>query len=233
MGQSTSSSISSETTGSGGLKRNALGLPSALGMSLAFISPTIGVIFISSLIGGQAGVASPFVFLLGTVGIALMAFSISEFARRVTSAGGFYKFVSQGLGNQAGFVCGIVLLFAYALQSPLNSNLFGGFVSNALASDFGIHVPWWALTIGIVVLVGALSWYSVHTSMTFGMAFLVAEVVVAAALLLLIVFKGGDAGQIPAAFTPSQAISGWGGLGKAFVFIVLAFFGFEILPDGC
>src|SRR5271163_1693498 len=83
------------------LKRNALGLPSALAMSLAFISPTIGVIFISSLIGGQAGVASPFVFLLGTVGIALMAFSISEFARRVTSAGGFYKFVSQGLGNQA------------------------------------------------------------------------------------------------------------------------------------
>ena len=227
MGQSTSSSSSSETTGSGGLKRNALGLPSALAMSLAFISPTIGVIFISSLIGGQAGVASPFVFLLGTVGIALMAFSISEFARRVTSAGGFYKFVSQGLGNQAGFVCGIVLLFAYALQSPLNSNLFGGFVSNALASDFGVHIPWWVLTIAIVVLVGALSWYSVHTSMTFGMAFLVAEVVVAAALLLLIVFKGGDAGQIPAAFTPSQAISGWGGLGKAFVFIVLAFFGFE------
>ena len=80
MGQSTRSSISSETTGSGGLKRNALGLPSALGMSLAFISPTIGVIFISSLIGGKAGVASPFVFLLGTAGIALMAFRISEFA---------------------------------------------------------------------------------------------------------------------------------------------------------
>ena len=45
--------------------------------------------------------------------------------------------------------------------------------------------------------------------------------------MIFIVFKGGDAGQIPAAFTPSQAISGWGGLGKAFVFIVLAFFGFE------
>ena len=183
MVQSTNSSISSETAGSGRLKRNALGLPSALGMSLAFISPTIGVIFISSLIGGQAGVASPFVFLLGTVGIALMAFSISEFARRVTSAGGFYKFVSLGLGNHAGFVCGIVLLFAYALQSPLNSNLFGGFVSTALASDFGINIPWWVLTISIVVLVGALSWYSVHTSMSFGIAFLIAEVAVAALLV--------------------------------------------------
>jgi amino acid transporter len=209
------------------LKRNALGLPSALGMSLAFISPTIGVIFISSLIGGQAGVASPFVFVLGTIGIALMAYTIAEFARRVTSAGGFYKFITLGLGDHAGFACGMVLLFAYALQSPLNTNLFGGFVSTALHSDFGINVPWWLLMIGIVVVVGALAWYSVHASMQFGIAFLIAEVTVAAVLLILVIVKGGDAGQIPAAFTPSHASSGWGGLGKAFVFIVLAFFGFE------
>ena len=209
------------------LKRNALGLPSALAMSLAFISPTIGVIFISALIGGQAGVASPFAFLLGTVGIALMALTIAEFARRVTSAGGFYKFVSIALGSRTGFTCGMVLLFAYTLQSPLNTNLFGGFVSDALHNDFGVNVPWWVLMIGIVVIVGALAWFSVHASMRFGLVLLVAEVAVAAVLLLLVVFKGGDAGQLPAALTPSSASSGWGGIGKAFVFIVLAFFGFE------
>jgi amino acid transporter len=209
------------------LKRNALGLPSALAMSLAFISPTIGVIFISSLIGGQAGVASPFVFALGTIGIALMAFTIAEFAKRVTSAGGFYKFITLGLGDRAGFACGMVLLFAYALQSPLNTNLFGGFVSTALHNDFGVNVPWWILMIGIVVLVGALAWYSVHASMQFDIAFLIAEVAVAGVLLVLVIIKGGDAGQVPAAFTPADASSGWGGIGKAFVFIVLAFFGFE------
>jgi hypothetical protein len=58
--------------------------------------------------------------------------------------------------------------------------------------------------------------------MQFGIAFLIAEVAVAAVLLLLVVFKGGDSGQIPAASTPTQALHGWGGLGKAFVFIVLA-----------
>jgi amino acid transporter len=209
------------------LKRNALGLPSALAMSIAFISPTIGVIFISSLIGGQAGVASPFVFLLGTIGIALTAYTIAQFAKRVTSAGGFYKFVSLGLGNQAGFVCGVLLLFAYTLQGPLNLDLFGGFVSQALKNDFGVNIPWWALMFGVVTLVGALAWYSVHASMRFDIAFVIAEVIVAAILLLIIVFKGGDAGQLPAAFTPVDASSGWGGIGKAFVFIVLAFFGFE------
>lgn len=213
--------------GTNELKRNSLGLPSALAMSLAFISPTIGVIFISALIASKAGISSPFTFILGTLGIALMASTLAQFTRRVTSAGSFYKFTTLAFGRRAGFVTGMLLMFAYALQSPLNTNLFGGFVSNALKTDFGISIPWWILMLVIVIGVGALAWYSVHTSMRIGMALLIAEVVVVAILLLLIVFKGGDSGQVPQAFTPNNSAQGFGGLGQAFVFIVLAFFGFE------
>jgi amino acid transporter len=209
------------------LKRNALGLPSTMAMSLAFISPTIGVIFISALIAGKAGVSSPFTFILGTLGITLMASTLAQFTRRVTSAGTFYKFITLSLGRRAGFVAGMLLMFAYALQSPLNTNLFGGFVHDTLKTDFGISIPWWALMTFIVVAVGVLAWYSVHTSMQFGIVFLIAEVAVVAVLLLLIVFKGGDSGQVPQAFSPAHSAQGAGGLGQAFVFIVLAFFGFE------
>jgi amino acid transporter len=209
------------------LRRNALGLPSAMAMSLAFISPTIGVIFISSLIAGKAGLSSPFVFIIGTLGIALMASTLAQFTRRITSAGTFYKFICQSFGTSTAFVAGMVLLLAYTLQSPLNTNLFGGFVSQTLASDFGVHISWWILMIVIVLAVGALAWYSVHTSMRFDLAFVIAEVSIAGALLLLIVFKGGDHGQAPSALLPSHSPSGFGGLGEAFVFIVLAFFGFE------
>ncbi len=209
------------------LKRNALGLPSALAISLAFISPTIGVIFISSLIASKAGLSSPFVFIIGTVGIALMASTLAQFTRRITSAGTFYKFICQSFGTSTAFVAGMVLLLAYTLQSPLNINLFGGFVSQALGTDFGVHIAWWILMIFIVVAVGALAWYSVHTSMRFDLAFVIAEVAVAGILLLLIIFKGGDHGQVPTSFLPSHSPTGFGGLGEAFVFIVLAFFGFE------
>src|ERR1700678_114284 len=209
------------------LKRNALGLPSALAMSLAFISPTIGVIFISSLIAGKAGLSSPFIFIIGTLGIALMASALAQFTRRLTSAGTFYKFICQSFGTSTAFVAGMVLLLAYTLQSPLNINLFGGFVSQTLASDFGIHITWWILMLVIVVAVGALAWYSVHTSMSFDLAFVIAEVSVAGILLVLIVIKGGDHGQVPTSFLPSHSPSGFGGRGEAFVFIVLAFFGFE------
>jgi len=209
------------------LKRNVLGLPSAMAISLAFISPTIGVIFISALIAGKAGLSSPFVFIIGTLGIALMASTLAQFTRRITSAGTFYKFICQSFGTATAFVAGMVLLLAYTLQSPLNINLFGGFVSQALATDFGIHIAWWVLMTFIVIAVGALSWYSVHTSMRFDLAFVIAEVTIAGILLLLIIFKGGDSGQVPSSFLPTHSPSGFGGLGEAFVFIVLAFFGFE------
>jgi amino acid transporter len=209
------------------LRRNVLGLPSALAISLAFISPTIGVIFISSLIAGKAGLSSPFIFLVGTVGIALMASTLAQFTRRITSAGTFYKFICQSFGTSTAFVAGMVLLLAYVLQSPLNTNLFGGFLNQTLASDFGVHISWWILMLFIVLAVGALAWYSVHTSMRFDLAFVIAEVSVAGILLLLIIFKGGDSGQVPSSFLPTHSPSGFGGLGEAFVFIVLAFFGFE------
>jgi len=216
-----------EVTGENELKKNTLGLPSALAMSLAFISPTIGVIFISAFIAGKAGESSPFVFLLGTVGIALMALTLAQFTRRITSAGTFYKFITNSFGLSTGFVAALVLLLSYTLQSPLNVNLFSGFTSQVIKQQLGWNIPWGYLMVFIVVAVGALAWYSVHTSMRFDIAFVIAEVVVVGFLLILIVAKGGNAGQAPASFLPTHGSSGFGGLGEAFVFIVLAFFGFE------
>ena len=60
------------------LKRNAIGLQSAMAMSLAFISPTIGVIFISALIANQAGASAPFAFIIGTIGVMLMANTLAS-----------------------------------------------------------------------------------------------------------------------------------------------------------
>jgi amino acid transporter len=211
----------------GQLRRNVLGLPSAMGMSLAFISPTIGVIFISALVAGKAGLASPFVFILATLGISLMASTLAQFTRRVTAAGTFYKFITLALGPSAGFVVGLLLMFAYALQSPLNSNLFGAFVSQTLKQDLGIDIPWWVLMAAVVVFVGVLAWLSVHTSMKFDIAFLITEVVIVGGLLLIIVFRGGASGQAPQAFLPTSSANGFGGLGQAFVFVIMAFFGFE------
>ncbi len=211
----------------GELRRNSIGLPSALAMSLAYISPTIGVIFITALIASKAGVAAPFTFIIGTIGIAFMALTLAHFSTRVPSAGTFYTFISRGLGPSTGFVMGWLLFFAYGLQSPLNTNLFGSFVSGLIKSNFGVDIPWWVLMIFIIAFVGALAWWSIHRSMQLDLAFVVAEVTIVGALLIFILVKGGAQGQVPQAWNPGNSPSGLSGIGLAFIFVVFAFFGFE------
>ena len=126
-------------------------------MSLAYISPTIGVIFISALIIGQAGIASPFAFILGTIGIALMALTLAQFTRRIPAAGTFYTFIARSFGSPVGFVAGWLLLLAYGLQSPLNLDLFGSFVSGLIKSDFHASLPWEIFPIILIVFIAALA----------------------------------------------------------------------------
>jgi amino acid transporter len=211
----------------GELRRNSLGLPSALAMSMAFLCPTINVIFIAPLIAKEAGIAAPLAMLLGTLGIGLMAFALANFASRVSSAGSFYSFITHGLGSSAGFVMGWLFLFAYALQSPLNTNLFGYFVSDFIKSETGINIPWWVLMTFIVAVVGALGWWSIHESMRVDLVFVVVELTIIGILVLLIIFKGGAQGQVGGAFSFKSIPTGFSGLGLAFIYVVFAFFGFE------
>jgi amino acid transporter len=211
----------------GELNHGAVGLTPAMAMSLAYISPTIGVIFISALIASHAGASAPFSFIIGTIGVALMASTLAQFSMRVSSAGTFYTFIARSLGSPVGFVAGWLLLLAYGLQSPLNTNLFGSFVTQLLKHDFGWSLPWWLFSLAIIAFVGVLAWYSVTRSLTLDLIFVIAEVTVVGILLILIVVKGGASGQAPKAFTPTLSPSGFSGIGLAFVYIIFAFFGFE------
>ena len=216
------------------LRRNAIGLPSAMAMSLAFISPTIGVIFISALIANQAGASAPFAFIIGTIGVLLMANTLAEFTKRVPSAGTFYTFAGQAGGRYIGFLVGWLLFLAYAFQSPINTNLFGYFVPQVLLRDFGIDLTayWWVFALAIIAFVAWLGYESIKYSLRLDIIFVAFEVLVMAVLLIYIVLTGGAEGQSPQSFTPAlspgpAATSPLSGVWLAFIFILFAFFGFE------
>ena len=119
---------------------------------------------------------------------------------------------------------GWLLFFAYGLQSPLNTNLFGSFVGGLIKSNFGIDIPWWLLMIFVIAFVGVLAWWSIHLSMQLDLAFVVAEVTIVGALLILILVKGGAQGQLPQAWNPANSPKGLSCIGLAFIYIVFAFF---------
>lgn len=217
-------SIESDSTA---LKRDSLGLPSVLAVSLSFISPTIGAIFVTALIVGQAGSSAPFVFAMGAVALTLNAMTFSQFARRVPSSGILYSSVAKGIGPSTGLVQGLVLLVVYGVVSIANICLFGGFVADVLERRAGFGIPWWLLSLGLIAAIAVLAWLSVSASMRFDLLLLAFEVVVVGVLFTVIIVQGGADGQVPAAIGPTLSPTGFSGLGLGFVFVALAYFGFE------
>jgi amino acid transporter len=209
------------------LRRNSLGLPSTIAVSLSFIAPTIGALFVTQQIAGQAGASTPFVFILGAIALALSAATFAQFAKRVPSSGILYSSVAKGLGAPTGLVMGLLLLLVYGVVSIANLALFGGFVADVVKRRVGVDVPWWVFVIAIVVIVGALGWLSVSASMKFDLVLLVFEVLVTGGLFLVILLHGGESGQDVSVLGPTHSPTGIGGLGLGFVFVALAFFGFE------
>ena len=209
------------------LRRDSLGLPSVLAVSLSFISPTIGAIFVTALIVGQAGASAPFVFGLGALALTLNAVTFSQFARRVPSSGILYSSVAKGISPSVGLVQGLVLLVVYGVVSIANICLFGGFVSDVLTRRASLEVPWWVLSVGIVLVIGVLAWLSVSASMRFDLLLLAFEVLVVGILFVTIIARGGAEGQIPGAVGPTLSPTGLSGLGLGFVYVALAYFGFE------
>lgn len=209
------------------LKRDSLGLPSTIAVSLSFIAPTIGALFETQLIAGKAGATTPFVFAIGAIALALNAATFAQFAKRVPSSGILYSAVAKGLGAPAGLVVGLVLLVVYGIVSVANLDLFGGFVSDVLKRRASTDVPWWIIVIAIVVLIGVFAWFSVSASMKFDLLLLAFEIVVTGGLFLVIILRGGSSGQDVSVLGPTLSPTGASGLGLGFVYVALAFFGFE------
>ncbi len=85
---------------------NAIGIVGLVAGAASAVAPLAAMFFNVPLIADQAGAAVPLVFLISAIGMVLFAVSIVYFARRISSAGGLYTWVSRALGKSAGYYAG-------------------------------------------------------------------------------------------------------------------------------
>src|ERR671932_196452 len=94
----------------GSLRANAVGLPGLIAQSLGVTAPELSAVIIASVVATQALGATPLSFLVAGIGAIALGIVYSRFARYVPHAGGTYAIVRAGLGRDAGFFAGWVLL---------------------------------------------------------------------------------------------------------------------------
>ncbi len=117
------------------LKKNCLGFPELLAQAIALISPTMTAALIIPVMYSNTGDWSWLSYALGTVMLLFVALNLNQFARRSTSSGSMYAYVSRGLGLTAGGIGGWSLIWAYLGISMAGVTGFTIFAGKLLGDD--------------------------------------------------------------------------------------------------
>ena len=178
---------------------------------------------IGIMLGNGAGMPA---LLLATLLVLLcFAAGYTTMARHVVHAGGFYAFISQGLGGLAGGAAGVLAIVAYNILQAGMYGLFGAVVAGNLEAALGVQVPWWSCSFVALGLIAFLGYRNIDLSARVLSVVVIAEYAVVLILDVVIIGHGGAHGVDFSAFTPTQVTQGNPSIGLLFCFA--AFIGFE------
>lgn len=214
------------------LHANSIGLPGVLFQSITTMAPASAVAF--SLVAAlpYAGASLPLAVLIALIVCALIALNIGTLAKYLPSAGGYFTYVSRGLGVQAGWMTGWLFDLAYLLIVPLQLLVLGpvadSFVKSVFHLSFGAN-GWavWAMIFAIVVF--ALTYFGIKLSADVGVVLGVIEISVFVILSIWLIATSSDntAAVFTPAFSQQSGLGGWQGIIFGMIFVFLAFAGFE------
>jgi amino acid transporter len=177
-------------------------------------------------ISSGSGMATPLTYAITTVILLIFSVGFAQMAKRITSAGAFYTFSTQGLGKPTGLAVGFTILAAYSMIAAAISGGFGYFAAALFSNHLGVDLPWYIWSIAAFVLMFALSYYRVTLTAKILGVFLTFEVLVVFIVALVTILRGGAEGQMPSAFSPSE-LSAAPALGIGFFLAFWSWIGFE------
>jgi amino acid transporter len=213
-----------------GLRRNAVGLPALVAQSLGVTAPEISAVVIASVVAAKVGGATPFAFLIAGIGALGLALIYGRFARYVPHAGGTYAIVRAGLGRDAGFFSGWVVLAVGIIFVPallvaaafLLQNFFG-LVSPKSATILSDNWILWAALLGVVLI--ALSYFGIQVSAWVLLTLTAIGVTMLVVFDIFVLAKGGADGLAWKSLTPDNV--SLGDLALAVGIAMTGFSGFE------
>src|SRR6266699_1183199 len=136
------------------LRKHAIGIFGVLFLTVTGSAPISAMMFNTPLVVGFGnGVGAPAAFLFATIVLTIFSVGYVAMARKKTTAGGFYSYISHGLGRELGIGTGFGSLVAYSVFEASLAGGFAYFLSLKL-NQFGISIRWPWLALGMILLIG-------------------------------------------------------------------------------
>ena len=213
--------------------RRELHIWGAIAFSIGAMGPTFAMSLNGVLPAGLVGRAVPLVFLLATIGIALVSYAFIKLAGYFASAGSVYAFAGATIGPRGGFVAGWALLgtyYTFTVSTIAGAALF----CLAFLDGSGLWhgAPWFPFAVAFGLLIW---WLAYNEVKIIARTILTIEFISIALISILVVdiFVRVIAGTAPggqsftlSVFSVPDGVS-IGTVGLATVFGFLSFAGFE------
>jgi amino acid transporter len=197
------------------LRPKAVGLIGVLFLTVTGAAPISAMLFnVPIVVGFGNGLGVPAAFLVATIVLLVFSVGYAAMARKVTAVGGFYSFISHGLGRELGMAMGFGSVVAYSVFEVSLCGGFAYFLNLKILELTGANVPWPYLALFMVALISIFTFLDVRlSSVILGIA-LVGEV-------LILAFTGFEA--------HGGLAAGAAGIGLFFAF--WSWVGFEMAPN--
>lgn len=208
------------------LNRGSIGLAGVLMQSIAQISPTLGIFYTIAFNTGQAGVTAPLTYLAAFAVCLVLAVPMTGLARHLPSAGGFYTYVSRGIGPRTGFITGWLYAVMVTIVPAALAAFTGAVLHDELRGEYGFGLPWWVYALAVLAICFTCAYRGIVISIRFLVIMSLFEIAVGLGLSLTGLFTPGPGGVNISGFDPA-AISDSSGFFLAIVLSIFAFTGFE------
>ncbi|MFF2012658.1 APC family permease [Streptomyces sp. NPDC058195] len=214
-----------EKPSDGGRLALTLTTPKIVFLIIAAAAPLaamVGTVPLAFALGNGPGVPAMFVF----AGLTLMCFCVgyAAISRRVVNTGGFYTYISCGLGRPPAVAGGLIATVAYNTASVGLLGSFAYFTKLAAASH-GLDLPWEIWAAAGLLLVAVLGYRRIDLSVRVLGVAMCCEVAILLVLAAAVLIRhGGDA--LPGtSFTPHTLSNP--GIGVTMMFAFISFIGIE------
>jgi amino acid transporter len=211
------------------LSRNAIGLPAVVMQAMTHIAPAAGAIVTIQFIATLVGLTTPLAFLIAFLICLMLAASLTQLAKHLPSAGGYYTYVSRTVGPRAGFMTAWLYFLYDPIQGGMNLAFAGYFMNVVLGTLYGVQAPWlWPITLAVGTIV--ITWLMYRGISISGKVLVylgMIEILIFVALALTGFVHSGPGGASLSVFNPAHKLPHGGSMFLAVVFSIFAFTGFE------
>jgi amino acid transporter len=218
------------------LRKHAVGLGGVLFLTVTGSAPISAMLFnVPIMVGYGQGAGAPAAFEFAAIVLVVFSVGYVAMARKKTTAGGFYSYISHGLGRELGIGTGYGSVVAYSVFEASLAGGFAYFLSLKL-NQFGVNIAWPWLALGMVAIIAILCYFDVRISTAVLAVGLIGE------FAILLIFDGflfvrGHPNV--SSLNPVNAFKGFpaegklvaGAIGIGLFFAFWSWVGFEMAPN--